>query len=79
MNPKEDLPPIHPGEFLKEIIDELGISQAEFARAVGRLAHVISHVIKGQRPVTAEMTPPFLARPSASSPSTGLTCRRPMT
>ena len=29
------LPPIHPGVFLKEIIDELGISQAEFARSIG--------------------------------------------
>ena len=55
MNPKNNLPPIHPGEFLKEIIDEIGISQAEFARAVGLSAMRISHVIKGQRPVTAEM------------------------
>ena len=55
MNPKNNLPPIHPGEFLKEIIDELGISQAEFARTVGLSAMRISHVIKGQRPVTAEM------------------------
>jgi addiction module HigA family antidote len=55
MNPKNDLPPVHPGEFLKEIIDELGISQAEFARAVGLSAMRISHVIRGQRPVTAEM------------------------
>ena len=55
MNPENNLPPIHPGEFLKEIIDELGISQAEFARAVGLSAMRISHIIKGQRPVTAEM------------------------
>jgi addiction module HigA family antidote len=55
MNPENNLPPIHPGEFLKEIIDELGISQAEFARTVGLSAMRISHVIKGQRPVTAEM------------------------
>jgi antitoxin HigA-1 len=55
VNPKNNLPPLHPGEFLKEIIDELGISQAEFARTVGLSAMRISHVIKGQRPVTAEM------------------------
>ena len=55
MNPKNNLPPIHPGEFLKEIIDELGVSQAEFARTVGLSAMRISHVIRGQRPVTAEM------------------------
>jgi antitoxin HigA-1 len=55
MNPKNNLPPIHPGEFLKEIMDELGVSQAEFARTVGLSAMRISHVIRGQRPVTAEM------------------------
>jgi addiction module HigA family antidote len=55
MTPKNNLPPVHPGEFLREIIDELGMSQAEFARAVGLSAMRISHVVKGQRPVTAEM------------------------
>lgn len=52
---KNNLPPIHPGEFLKEIIDELGISQAEFARSIGLSPMRITHVVKGQRPVTAEM------------------------
>jgi antitoxin HigA-1 len=55
MNPRNALPPVHPGEFLKERLDELGISQAEFARAVGLSAMRISHVVKGKRPVTAEM------------------------
>jgi len=52
---KNKLPPIHPGVFLKEIIDELGISQAEFARSIGISPMRISHIIKGQRPVTAEL------------------------
>jgi antitoxin HigA-1 len=55
MNPRNALPPVHPGEFLKEILDELGISQAGFARAVGLSAMRISHVVKGKRPITAEM------------------------
>ena len=55
MNRKNNLPPVHPGEFLKEILDELGLSQAEFARAIGLSAMRISHVVKGKRPVTAEM------------------------
>jgi addiction module HigA family antidote len=49
------LPPVHPGEFLKEILDELGISQAGFARALGLSPMRISHIAKGKRPVTAEM------------------------
>jgi len=32
---KNELPPIHPGEFLRETLEKLGISQARFARAIG--------------------------------------------
>jgi antitoxin HigA-1 len=46
---------IHPGEFLAEILAELGVSQAQFARAIGVSAMRISHVLGGSRPVTAEL------------------------
>jgi addiction module HigA family antidote len=52
---KSGLPPIHPGEFLRETLGELGLSQAQFARAIGVLPMRISHIAKGTRPVTAEM------------------------
>lgn len=52
---KNGLPAIHPGEFLAEILGEMGISQAEFARTIGVSPMRISHVIRGDRPVTAEM------------------------
>jgi addiction module HigA family antidote len=52
---KNGLPALHPGEFLTEILGELGISQAEFARTIGVSPMRISHVIKGDRPVTAEL------------------------
>lgn len=52
---KNGLPPIHPGVFLKEILVELGISQNAFAQVVGVSPMRISHVIKGTRPVTAEL------------------------
>lgn len=49
------LPPIHPGEFLREVLEDLHLSQAEFARAIGVSPMRISHVIRGARPVTAEL------------------------
>lgn len=52
---KNGLSAIHPGEFLSEILVEMGISQAEFARTIGVSAMRISHIIKGARPVTAEL------------------------
>lgn len=52
---KSGLPPIHPGEFLAEILSELGVSQAEFARTIGVSTMRVSHVVRGTRPVTAEL------------------------
>lgn len=52
---KNGLPPIHPGEFLREALTELGVTQAQFARAIGVAPMRISHLIKGVRPVSAEL------------------------
>ena len=52
---KNGLPPMHPGAFLRETLDELGISQAQFARAIGVSPMRVSHVVNGARPVTAEL------------------------
>jgi|GEM_PF-298395 len=55
MTIKNGLPPIHPGEFLKETLGELGTSQSEFARVIGVSPMRVSHVVNGTRPVTAEL------------------------
>lgn len=52
---KSSLPPIHPGEFLREILEERGMTQANFARIIGVSPMRVSHVVKGTRPVTAEL------------------------
>lgn len=52
---KSGLPPVHPGEYLRELITELGVSQARLARAIGVSPMRISHVVNGSRPVTAEL------------------------
>ena len=52
---KSGLPAIHPGEFLREILEDREISQAQFARVIGVSPMRISHVVKGNRPVTAEL------------------------
>ncbi|MBF0178827.1 MAG: HigA family addiction module antidote protein [Magnetococcales bacterium] len=51
----EHIPPIHPGAFLKEIMDELGIRQYRLAKSIGTSAMRISHILHAHRPVTAEM------------------------
>jgi len=52
---KSALPPIHPGDFLHETLEEMGLSQAGFSRAIGVSPMRISHIVKGMRPVTAEL------------------------
>lgn len=52
---KNGLPAIHPGAFLREALEELSLSQAAFADAIGVSPMRVSHLLKGTRPVTAEL------------------------
>ncbi len=58
MSPKaiqNGLPAVHPGEFLREILDDLELTQAAFADAIGVSPMRVSHVLRCERPVTAEL------------------------
>lgn len=52
---KSRIAPVHPGEYLRELLDELGLSQYRLAQDLGVAPMRISHVVRGQRPVTAEL------------------------
>ncbi len=52
---KKQIAPVHPGSYLKELLGELSISQYRLAQDTGVTAMRISHVVRGQRPVTAEL------------------------
>lgn len=47
--------PVHPGMYLKELLDELHLSQYRLARDIGVPAMRINYVVNGKRPVTAEL------------------------
>lgn len=49
------LPAIHRGEFLGETLEELAVTQVALAAVIGVSAMRVSHVLKGDRPVTAEL------------------------
>ena len=53
--PVNGMPAIHPGEFLREILADRALTQTAFAEAIGVSPMRVSHVLKGQRPVTAEL------------------------
>lgn len=50
-----DFQPVHPGVILREIIGELGISQACLARDIEISPMRINHIINGVRPVTGDI------------------------
>lgn len=52
---RNGMPPIHPGELLREILEDRGMSQAAFARTIDVSPMRISHVVRGERPVTADL------------------------
>ncbi|MXZ87818.1 MAG: HigA family addiction module antidote protein [Dehalococcoidia bacterium] len=46
--------PIHPGEHLAEILEELGISQYRLAKAIGVPPIRISEIVRRRRSITAD-------------------------
>jgi addiction module HigA family antidote len=46
---------VHPGIYLREMLAELGASQYRLAKEIKVPAMRISHVVRGKRPVTAEL------------------------
>ena len=47
--------PIHPSEDIAEHLEELGLSQAEFAEVLGVTTYRVSQIMNRRAPVTAEM------------------------
>ena len=48
------LPPVHPGEILKETLEDLGMSMNRLAQALHVPANRISGIVAGQRAITGE-------------------------
>jgi addiction module HigA family antidote len=51
---RQMIAPVHPGIYLKELLDELKLSQYRLAKELSVPAMRINLIIKGKRPVTAE-------------------------
>jgi len=52
---KGHIKPVHPGAYLKELLDEMALSQYRLAKDIGVPAMRINYVVNGKRPVTAEL------------------------
>ena len=54
MAKRRKLPPIHPGELLRDELDEIGVSLNELARALRVPMNRISEIVSGKRRITAD-------------------------
>ena len=48
--------PIHPGEVLKDELEEVGLSQSALAKHIGVLPKTINEICRGKRGISAEMS-----------------------
>ena len=67
MPQRKKLPPIHPGELLRDELEEIGTSLNELARALRVPMNRISALVNGKRSITAD-TAMRLARYFGTSP-----------
>ena len=64
---RRKLPPIHPGELLRDELEEIGVSLNELARALRVPMNRISAIVNGKRSITAD-TAMRLARYFGTAP-----------
>ena len=56
MEKKNGLPPVHPGEILKEdVLPEVGLSVTATARALGVSRQMVHDILAGRKPLSAVM------------------------
>ncbi len=51
----DNLPAVHPGEILRDELEELGLSARKFADHIGVPPNAVTQILNGERRVTAEM------------------------
>jgi addiction module HigA family antidote len=51
----DNLPPIHPGEILRDDLEALGLSARRFAEHIGVPPNAVTEILRGERRVTAPM------------------------
>jgi addiction module HigA family antidote len=47
--------PVHPGEVIEDILDDLEITQTRFAEILGVSRRTVNEIVLGRRPITVDM------------------------
>ena len=51
----DNLPPIHPGEFLRDELEALALNARRFAEHIGVPLNAVTEIMNGERRITAPM------------------------
>lgn len=52
---KDNLPPVHPGEYIADGIEALKINQSELAALLGCSRQYVNDLVKGRKPLTTDI------------------------
>jgi antitoxin HigA-1 len=47
--------PVHPGEVIADILEDLEISQTQFAEILGVSNQIVDEIIQGKQPITVDL------------------------
>ena len=75
MTPRNGMRPVHPGEILREELDELGMSANALSKALDVPVNRVTSILNGQRGVTAN-TALRLARYFGTTPQLWLNLQK---
>ncbi len=75
MNTKNGMRPVHPGEILRQELDELGLSANALSKALGVPVNRVTMILNGQRGVSAD-TALRLARYFGTTPELWLNLQK---
>ena len=75
MNAKNGMRPVHPGEILREELDELGLSANALSQALGVPVNRVTMILNGRRGVSAD-TALRLARYFGTTPQLWLNLQK---
>jgi antitoxin HigA-1 len=53
--PADNLPPVHPGSFLREELEALGVSARKFAERIHVPHNAVTGIMNGERSISAQM------------------------
>jgi addiction module HigA family antidote len=47
--------PVHPGEVISDVLEDIGMTQTSFAEVLGVSRRTVNEIVQGRRPITVDM------------------------